>query len=95
METITIYEYAIVKGRFVKNELECVPHRNMWRTSGKSGTRFFNLGYAEEVKSGRIFSLNNDEDKYKQILIADLEQRIEVARKKLASQEQTLLNLKQ
>lgn len=106
MEQIVFYEYSanLKKGEIVK--YKCIGTKikdNLYSTrfyfadNGKNTTnpRIVNIDKFEIIHSFRIFSFNDDYEKYRKMLIEEYELMVEKNRLKLQKQEQFLEKLKQ
>ena len=102
MGEIVLYEYLIDSKKMAIYKNVCVAednergtyHARIYRDDKLLDRRFLFAENIDVIKSARIVSREDDYDKYKQILIDDLEHRIQVAHEKLEKQEELLRTLK-
>jgi len=98
-QTKTIYEYLIKDGKYVKDIYTATETRSgnfTFRSSGKNGSRrFVNMTKDTYPKNHRICSLEDNEEKYRKILLEDCEKRAEKLREQLEKELSIMKILKE
>lgn len=99
-ETVVLYEYFIKDGHFTKVQHDAEVQRNgksyAFKKKGKKGgnRRFVQKEDLGIPKSYRVCSLEDDEEKYRQILIDYCEKKIEALKMQLERECASLQALK-
>jgi len=97
METQTIYIYLIRGGTVVQDECACEEYRGgRYRFQDKK-RNFQTIGKSQldVCERNRVVSFTDDLPRFREMIIADLEKRIEVTRIRLKQQEDTLQSIKE